>query len=134
MLRNEASQCNHPTSANILTMKITKSSYSVYILTNKRKTVLYTGVTNNLEQRIVEHYIDRIEQKTFAGKYQCHFLLFYECYKYMNDAIAREKEIKGWTRAKKVKLINDFNPEWKFLNEELLGEWPPRDLYHRKDR
>ena len=51
----------------------------------------------------------------------------------MNDAIAREKEIKGWLRIKKDKLINDFNPEWKFLNVELLGEWPPKDMFHRKD-
>src|SRR5436853_6747862 len=114
-------------------MKISEALYSVYILTNKRQTVLYTGVTNNLEQRLIEHYIDRIEQKTFAGKYNCHLLLFYESFKYIKDAIAREKEIKGWTRAKKVKLISDFNPEWKFLNEKLLGEWPPKDVYPRKD-
>jgi len=114
-------------------MKVSETIYSVYILTNVRKTVLYTGVTNDLEQRIVEHYIDRIGQKTFAGKYSCHFLLFYANYKYVNDAIAREKEIKGWVRIKKAKLITDFNPEWKFLNEELLGEWPPGDTFHRKD-
>jgi putative endonuclease len=114
-------------------MKVTETQYYVYMLTNKRSTVLYTGVTNNLEQRLIEHYIDRIEQKTFTGKYNCHYLLFYESYKYVNDAIAREKEIKGWTRAKKVKLISDFNPEWKFLNEELFGEWPPKDMFHRKD-
>ena len=84
-------------------MKVSETIYSVYILTNVRKTVLYAGVTNDLEQRIVEHYIDRIEQKTFACKYSCHFLLFYENYKYVNDAIAREKEIKGWVRIKKAK-------------------------------
>ncbi len=114
-------------------MKITETTYSVYILTNIRKTVLYTGVTNDLEQRIIEHYIDRIEQKTFTGKYHCHFLVFYETFSYINDAIEREKEIKGWLRVKKAKLITEFNPEWKFLNEELLGEWPPKELYHRKD-
>jgi putative endonuclease len=114
-------------------MRITEIIYCVYIVTNKRKTVLYTGVTNDLEQRIIEHYMDRTEQKTFAGKYNCHFLVFYEMYKYINDAIAREKEIKGWLRIKKEKLITDFNPEWKFLNEELLGEWPPGEYYHRRD-
>lgn len=90
-------------------------------------------MTNNLEQRIIEHYIDRIEKKTFTGKYNCHFLIFYEIYKYVNDAIAREKEIKGWLRIKKVELITNFNPKWEFLNEELLGEWPPNEAYHRKD-
>ena len=51
----------------------------------------------------------------------------------INDAIAREKEIKGWLRIKKINLITNFNPEWKFLNEELLGEWPPKEIYHRKN-
>ena len=103
------------------------------MLTNKSKKVLYTGMTNDLEQRIIEHYIDRIEKKTFNGKYNCHFLVFYETYRYVNDAIAREKEIKGWLRIKKDKLITDFNPGWKFLNEELLGEWLPQDVFHRRD-
>ncbi len=114
-------------------MRVNEKSYSVYILTNKNKKVLYTGMTNDLEQRIIEHYIDRIEKKTFTGKYNCHFLVFYETYRYVNDAIAREKEIKGWLRIKKDKLITDFNPGWKFLNEELLGEWPPKDIFHRRD-
>ena len=59
------------------------------------------------------------------------YLLFYESYDYINDAIAREKEIKGWRRSKKEELINSFNPEWKFLNEELSGKWPPDELFHR---
>lgn len=83
-------------------MKVTERSYCVYILTNKIKTVLYTGMTNDLEQRLIEHYLDRIERKTFTGKYNCHFLVFYENYGYVNDAIAREKEIKGWLRSKKT--------------------------------
>lgn len=83
-------------------MRITEKLYYVYILTNKIKSVLYIGMTNNLEQRINEHYIDRIDKKHFTGKYNCHFLIFYESYKYVNDAIAREKEIKGWLRIKKI--------------------------------
>lgn len=90
-------------------------------------------MTNSLEERIVEHYMDRIDKKHFAGKYNCFYLIFYEDYEYVNDAIAREKEIKGWLRSKKNKLVNEINPGWEFLNEELLGEWPPSDLYHRKD-
>ena len=112
-------------------MKVTETIYSVYILTNKSKRVLYTGMTNNLEQRLIEHYIDRIDKKTYCGMYNCHFLLYYETHHYVNDAIAREKEIKGWLRIKKEKLINDFNPGWNFLNEELLGGWPPENNYHR---
>ena len=114
-------------------MKVNEKLYYVYIITNIRKTVLYTGMTNDLEQRITEHYMDQSKSKSFAGKYNCHFLVFYEIYKYVTDAITREKEIKGWTRAKKVDLIMKFNPEWKFLNEELLGEWPPKYLSHRKE-
>ena len=112
-------------------MRVNEKLYYAYILTNKIKTVLYTGMTNDLEQRLAEHYLDRIERKTFTGKYNCHFLVFYESYKYVNDAIAREKEIKGWLRSKKDVLIENFNPGWKFLNEELLGEWPPSNIYHR---
>ena len=95
-------------------MRVTEKLYYVYILTNKVKTVLYTGMTNDLEQRIIEHYIDRIEKKTFTGKYNCHFLVFYESYKYVNDAIVREKEIKEWLSIKKQNLIKSFNPGWKF--------------------
>lgn len=100
-------------------------NYYVYILTNYTKTVLYTGVTNHLERRIIEHYSDRGNSKVFTGKYHIYYLLFYEEYYSILDAISREKEIKGWRRSKKTDLISSFNPEWKFLNDELFGEWPP---------
>ena len=94
-----------------INMSVNEKLYCIYILNNKIKMVLYTGITNDLEQRIVKHYIDRIEKKTFSGKYNSHFLLFYECYQYVNDAIAREKEIKGWLGIKKNNLITNFNPD-----------------------
>jgi putative endonuclease len=112
-------------------MFVNARQYFVYILTNYKKTVLYTGVTNNLEQRIIEHYLDRGNVKTFTGRYSVFYLLYYECIQYVNNAIAREKEIKGWSRMKKIELINCFNPQWKFLNYELLGEWPPGQAAHR---
>ena len=105
--------------------------YYVYILTNYQKTVLYTGVTNNLEQRIIEHYLDKGDIKTFTGKYNCFYLVYYECTQYINNAIAREKEVKGWNRKKKGELIGSFNPSWKFLNHEILSEWPPTNAIHR---
>ncbi|MBX3241156.1 MAG: GIY-YIG nuclease family protein [Chitinophagaceae bacterium] len=108
-------------------------SYYVYILTNFTRTVLYTGITNNLQQRIIEHYLMRGNQKIFTGRYNCFYLLYYEDFRYVNDAIAREKEIKGWSRAKKVALIQSFNVEMKFLNDELFDEWPPKEMFHRKD-
>ena len=105
--------------------------YYVYILTNYQKTVLYTGVTNNLEQRIIEHYLDKGDKKTFAGKYNCFYIVYYECTQYINNAILREKEIKGWRREKKMELIRSFNPGLTFLNHKLLGEWPPSNATHR---
>lgn len=106
-------------------MIVNKTAYSVYILTNYNKTVLYTGITNNLEVRIIQHYLQAGNSKSFTGKYHVHFLLYFEDYKYVNDAIAREKEIKGWKRIKKEELIKLMNPEFKFLNIEVLGKWPP---------
>ena len=98
--------------------------YYIYILTNYNKTVLYTGVTNYLPQRLIEHYLKRGNQGSFTGKYNCFYLLYYESYKYVFDAIDREKEIKGWSRKKKGNLINTENPHWHFLNSTLM-EWPP---------
>src|SRR4051794_22972199 len=108
-----------------MSLYIPQREYYVYILTNYKKTVLYTGVTNNLKQRITEHYIDRNNKKHFTGRYKCFYLLYYECTPYINTAIAREKEIKSFSRQRKEELINSFNPQWKFLNFELIGEWPP---------
>jgi len=95
-------------------------NYFVYILTNYNKTVLYVGVTNDLERRLFEHKSDSESEKlTFAGKYNCINLIFYELYSIIDYAIEREKQIKGWDRKKKEKLISEFNPEWKFLNDEI---------------
>ena len=67
-----------------------------------------------------QHKADALgEKKTFAGKYNCYHLVYWERHQFVNDAIEREKEIKGWKRFKKIKLVEKFNPEWKFLNDEL---------------
>jgi len=95
-------------------------NYFVYIITNYDKTVLYTGVTNDLERRIFEHKTDSETKKlSFAGKYNCHYLIFHEHHFSIEYAIEREKQIKGWTRKKKENLINNFNPEWEFLNDAI---------------
>ena len=107
--------------------------YYVYIVTNKIKTVLYIGVTNHLEQRIIEHYLDRGTKKSFTGKYNCHLLLYYESFIYIDEAIDREKQLKKWSRKKKEDLISSFNPQWLTLNFELFQKWPPEDIYHRRD-
>jgi len=90
-------------------------SYYIYILTNKAKTVLYTGVTNHLKTRLKQHK-DSININSFTAKYNVHFLLYYEKFTWIQQAIAREKEIKGWKRDKKMELIKTINPEMKFLN------------------
>ena len=90
-------------------------NYYVYIITNPSKTVLYTGVTNDLPRRMWEHQQNQGLSNSFAGKYHCHHLVWYEWFDDIDSAIAREKEIKKWRRAKKLKLINDMNPEWDFI-------------------
>jgi len=95
-------------------------NYFVYIITNNSKSVLYTGVTNNLSNRIDEHKQDAFCNKEhFAGKYNAYYLLYWEWFQYINNAIEREKQIKGWKRIKKEELITEFNPEWRFLNDEI---------------
>ena len=95
-------------------------NYYVYITTNKNKTVLYTGVTNSLYNRIATHEISAKEnKKNFTARYNSYYLIYWEHFTEITSAIAREKQIKGWTRDKKIALIEKVNPEWKFLNDEL---------------
>ena len=89
-------------------------NYYVYIITNKSGT-LYTGVTNNLERRIFEHKNHLIEG--FTKKYKITKLVYFEETSDIRVAISREKQIKGWTRKKKIALIESINPEWNDLSE-----------------
>ena len=94
------------------------SQYYVYIMTNSRNTVLYTGVTNNLARRVWEHR-DKRECK-FTARYNCSKLVLYEIFRDSYNAIAREKQIKAGSRRQKVELIERENPEWRDLYAELL--------------
>ncbi|MCH2450523.1 MAG: GIY-YIG nuclease family protein [Gracilimonas sp.] len=96
-----------------------------YIVTNPKKTTLYTGVTNDLRRRIIEHYLARGTSKSFAGKYYCYFLIWYEAFPTTNEAIQAEKKIKGKNRKWKEELIRKRNLFWNSLNKNVLGEWPP---------
>ena len=89
--------------------------YYVYIMTNKSKT-LYVGVTSNLIRRVQEHKEKLIEG--FTSKYNIRILVYYESTSSVHAALAREKELKGWLRVKKIALIESLNPEWKDLSEE----------------
>lgn len=86
------------------------NNYCTYITSNPGRTVFYTGVTNNLGRRLQEHFENRGNAKTFAGKYYCYQLVYYEQYFYMREAIAREKEIKDLKRSDKLILIKSINP------------------------
>jgi len=81
----------------------------VYIMSNKRKGTLYTGITSNLTKRSYEHKISMI--KGFTKKYNCKLLVYYEAHESMYAAITREKQIKGGSRMDKVRLIEQLNPE-----------------------
>lgn len=94
-------------------------NYFAYITTNKKKTVLYVGMTNDLYTRLVQHKENAGKRQTFAGRYHCYYLVYWERHGQVEHAIEREKEIKGWRREKKEKLISEFNPEWRFLNDEI---------------
>lgn len=104
-----------------------QDNYFVYILTNPGKTVLYIGVTNDLERRLLEHYENRGKSATFAGRFYCYKLLHFERYWDPDAAINREKELKGWSRKKKESLIKLDNPLMNFLNEEVIEVFPKQD-------
>jgi putative endonuclease len=92
-------------------------NYFVYILTNAdRHTVLYIGVANNLERRASEHSLGL--GSVFARQYNAHKLIYFEAYSDATSAIAREKQLKRWSRAKKEALIAQRNPEWRDLIAE----------------
>ncbi|MCR4032273.1 MULTISPECIES: GIY-YIG nuclease family protein [Flavobacterium] len=91
-------------------------TYFIYILTNKAKSVFYIGVTNNLKKRLLEHKENiLLDKNTFASKYNVEFLVYYEKFTWIQEAIAREKELKGWRREKKITLIKTMNPDLEFL-------------------
>ena len=91
--------------------------YWVYILTNKNRTVLYTGVTNDLKRRTWQHR-EQVHDG-FTKRYNVNKLVYYEVCSNPRSAIAREKQIKAGSRQKKIDLINGLNPEWRDLYEEL---------------
>ena len=92
-------------------------SYSVYILANQHHTVFYTGVTSDLERRVFEH--KQGEGGVFTSKYNCHWLMYYEDYADVFNAIAREKQLKKWMRQWKIDLIKKENSEMK----DIAADW-----------
>ena len=94
-------------------------NYYVYILTNKNKTVLYIGVTNDLKGRLYFHTHPEAHSKAFTTRYNVYYLVYHEHFFDIDTAIAREKQLKGWMRYKKDALVDAFNPNWDFLNDTI---------------
>ncbi len=92
--------------------------FSIYIVTNKNHSVLNIGVTNRLSRRTWQHR-EGIKAG-FATKYQCKKRIYYEHYRDVRDAIARESQLKKWSRTKKIQLINRLNPRWEDLGADVL--------------
>ena len=91
--------------------------YYVYIMTNHQHTTLYTGVTNNLYRRVDQHKSRKGSK--FTSKYHLTKLVYYEMFDYVHEALAREKQIKGGSRQRKIDLVNDINPDWEDLSGQL---------------
>ena len=92
-------------------------TYYVYIITNSYRSTFYIGMTNNLKQRLQQHHQNIVDgNKTFAAKYNLEFLVYYEKFTWVQQAILREKELKSWRREKKLELIHSFNSNFEFLN------------------
>ena len=93
--------------------------YAVYIMASRRNGTLYTGVTSDLLKRVWMHKHDVLPG--FTSKYKVHRLVWYEIHVDVREAILREKRIKEWKRAWKLKLIEDMNPDWEDLYDGLTG-------------
>ena len=93
--------------------------YYIYILATNDNKVIYTGVTNDLIRRVYEHK-NSLDPKSFTSRYRVHKLVYYEYTTDINTAIDREKQIKGWNRKHKNKLIESKNPNWKELYDSIL--------------
>ena len=97
---------------------VDEKQYCIYILTNANNRVLYTGVTNNIERRVLEHRSGK--GGAFTSKYKVVKLVYFECGSSNKEAVFREKQIKAGSRKKKIALIEKMNPEWKDLYDELF--------------
>jgi len=91
---------------------------SVYVMTNKNNTTLYIGVSSDLQSRVYEHK-NKVYINSFTARYNLNKLVFYENFATIEEAIEREKQLKGWLRKKKLNLINNFNSDWIDLYPEI---------------
>jgi putative endonuclease len=97
---------------------LTDKNYYLYIITSKKNGTLYIGITGDLVKRIYEHKQNAVDG--FTKKYNVHQLVYYEVYRDIEEAILREKQMKKWNRKWKVRIIEEKNPEWKDLYDEIM--------------
>jgi putative endonuclease len=110
----------------------TPKRYYVYIMTDEpRSAILYTGITGNLSRRVWQHKNKLIEG--FTSRHNLTQLVHYECFVYPDAAISREKEIKGWRRSKKIKLIEAMNPRWEDLAKDWQNVYQPETDSDRRE-
>lgn len=107
-----------------------EGSYSTYIMASRSRT-LYIGVTGDLLQRVFQHKWK--EHEGFTARYNCDRLVWFERHQDVQKAIAREKELKGWSRSKKIALIEALNPTWADLSREWY-DYEPADFARALDR
>ncbi|MFL5765987.1 MAG: GIY-YIG nuclease family protein [Bacteroidia bacterium] len=97
---------------------------AVYILSNKPNGTLYVGATSNLSRRIMQHK-NKASKKSFSAQYSVNKLMYFECFEALDEAFAREKQLKAGSRMKKILLINKFNPQWVDLYDTLPRKYGP---------
>jgi putative endonuclease len=100
--------------------RVAMKAYYVYMMTNRSRVVLYTGVTKSLHRRLWFH--DNASPRSFTKRYKVDRLVYYERFDRARDAISREKEIKGWRREKKNNLVRKLNPKWEDLGQQLFSD------------
>ena len=105
-------------------------SYSTYIMASRSRT-LYIGVTGDLQKRVFQHKWK--EQEGFTARYNCDRLVWFERHQYVQNAITREKELKGWSRSRKIALIESLNAAWVDLSREWY-DYEPADYARALDR
>ncbi len=110
--------CEEERRSNLYNIIMLNKQYYIYILANKTNSVLYTGVTDNLIKRVYQHKNKLVE--SFTKKYNVNKLVYYEIFNDINEAIKREKQIKGGSRKKKIELVQEFNPNWIDLYDEII--------------
>ncbi len=94
-------------------------NYYVYMMSNRHKTVLYVGITNDLPKRVFEHK-NHLDKKSFTARYNTDILVYFEDFSDPYHAIEREKQIKGWNRKRKERLVESKNPNWIDLYQSIL--------------